>query len=130
LGVAWIAHFVPFQYSARVDDSSGLAAGDETPTAVQARDPGHDTPLNPVLPAPLGFGVDWRSQPRPSQCSARDSTWSAAFTQLPTMLHRLDAGHDMPSLVLSSLPPGLGWCWLTQLIPFQRKAKIDWATSS
>src|SRR6185437_16046863 len=69
-GVGWIAHFGPFQCSARVSDLESVRSF--SPTAVQEVADEQDTPASTLPSLPVtGFGVAWIVHFVPFQCSAR-----------------------------------------------------------
>jgi hypothetical protein len=72
LGVAWIDHSVPFQYSANVFLSDGIPnLMKYVPTAVHEVDEAQDTPSSSLAPFDsLGLGVVWIDHSVPFQRSA------------------------------------------------------------
>src|SRR5215469_10572352 len=112
LGVAWIDQLLPFHTSARVA-KLGLVV--EPPTASHALADVQETPLSPLLFAPLGFWVGWMDQLLPFHTSA-----SVCVVELgvawPTASHELADVHEM---LLSSPPPGSGMVTTVQVLPLR-----------
>ena len=69
LGVVWIAHFAPFQRSARVLLGKEFVV-EYPPTAVHALPALHETEVSPASVVPAGSGVVWMAQLVPFHRSA------------------------------------------------------------
>ena len=68
LGVAWIAHVLPFRTSASVISTPPELR--YCPTAVQLVVEVHQMLVNWLKVVPAGLGVAWTYHPVPFQCSA------------------------------------------------------------
>jgi hypothetical protein len=113
LGVAWIAHRLPFHRSARV-----LAVGvngSDAPTAVHADADVQDTPLRKPPPR-FGLAVRWMVHLVPFQLSA-----SVPALEAPTAVH---ADAEVQDTALKLPCGGEGVAWMLHLVPFHRSARV------
>jgi hypothetical protein len=114
LGVAWTAHLVPSQISAKVTKVPLLP---KYPTAVHAVFEVHDT-QNRTLPRRLGVG--WIAHAVPFQTSA--NPMSALYPD-PTAVHAFFDVHDTADR--APCPPvGLGVASTVQVMPSQTSANV------
>lgn len=90
--VAWIAHSVPFQCSAKLVVTPLLLASH--PRLVHAVDDVQDTHLRTLRLAPLGVGVDWTAHSVPFQCSASVTFAPALFSYSPVKVQDVDDAQD------------------------------------
>jgi len=117
--LGWIAHLVPSQCSGTNPPLN--------PTAVQEEAEVQDTDEREVAPPAAGFGVAWRVQPVPFQCSASGTSfWPPSptpYTMSPTAVHALADVQDTESRLLFSPPTG-GVGTTVQVLPFQDSASV------
>jgi hypothetical protein len=121
LGVDWMAHWVPFQCSARVSGVLRLLM--ELPTAVQADADVQATPLRKENCAPAGLGVALIDQRVPFQRSARGVDASWLLTACPTAVHAGGDEQDTLTSALSLARRGLGMAWMAHLLPSHCSAR-------
>lgn len=76
--VCWTVQLVPFHRSAKVP--AGPEGPNEVPTAMQAADPGHATPVRPFCGWPAGVGVGTILQVLPFHRSAKVTSAPELFT--------------------------------------------------
>jgi len=121
LGLATIAHVVPFHCSTNVDPRPlGPAL---KPTAKQLVVSTHDTPKSADWVAPLGLGLVTIAQVVPFQRST--NVFSTEFDLSPTAKQLVVSTHDTASssaLVEPSV--GFGLPTIDHLVPFQRSTNV------
>jgi len=127
LGVAWMAHAVPFQCSANVTGMLRLLI--ELPAAMQADADVHATAFRTVNweanGGIAGFGVAWMRHLVPSHRSARVPTGVPVLSVgAPTAVQAETDAHDTASRKLPCAPDGLGVGWMRHRVPFHRSAKV------
>ena len=116
LGVAWMAHRVPFQCSAKVPEL-------EPPTAVHAEADAQATPLRKPPPAE-GLGVAWIDHRVPFHRSARGTEAPWLLMAWPTAVHAEGDEQDTLTSALSLASRGLGVAWVAHLRLSQCSARV------
>src|SRR6185437_12407800 len=115
-GVVWRCQLLPSHRSANAPPLKRA-------TASHAPAEAHDTALNSMPDLPVGFGACLSAQLLPFHCSASRRIL-LPVTEKPTAVHALAAGQETPSRKLLDAPAGFGVFFMTQLVPFQRAAKV------
>jgi hypothetical protein len=94
-GLDCTAHAAPFHISTNVNVVVPVESKYD-PTAVQADDDVHETPLRPAPLAPPGNGTVWRLHVVPFQASA-NGLLLPEIPDVPTASHEVDDAQDTPA---------------------------------
>jgi hypothetical protein len=120
LGVGSMAHRLPFQRSASVEEKS---TSPKLPTAVHARAEAHDTELNTLRRSgDDGAGTCWMAHRLPFQRSASGTCAPEAVTYAPTAVHARAVEQDTAASPPELAPEGRPVSCTAQAAPFQRSA--------
>ena len=104
LGDFWMAHFLPFQVSARVFCTFFLA---DRPTAKHLLVDGQEMPVSSLSGWLAGFGVAWIFQLEPFHSSA-SGFWLPPVCAKPTARHLVAEMQETPLSWLNVAPAGAG----------------------